>query len=457
MGEPGGNDGVALVRVIAVGNRLRVEAARSEESFAVELERIVGLAAPHLIPDRPNLLVLTEILGLPAALAGSRGGLARRPPGPGTALGLLGASVLLRRSRALSLALAGLGLGAAALSTYLRASQAAMALLALAQAPRVLRCMREWPGVSPTRALLLASTDALYRPFHDTLARLAATHQVHIVAGTVAPRVRRSTDPAEIAAWGRPGASHVYLPEGPEVYNTALVFGPSGALLGRIDKVFLTESDRNELELTPGRLEDVRVIPTAAGRLGVAISLDAFTPEYVRHLDAQGAEIVVQPDANDQPWATETRVTRAWQPHDWLVSVLGSIGPEYPNLRYNVCAMQTGNLFEIPFDGQSSISAKPEALPGVPAASPERSRTFVGVDDLTHPYTGAPFAAKFVAVAPWVTADPRVADPSLSLAERRARLREVARELLPGGKLEGRYRESVIWADLPMRTAGSEE
>ncbi|MGH2485100.1 MAG: nitrilase-related carbon-nitrogen hydrolase, partial [Ktedonobacterales bacterium] len=288
-----------VTRAVAVGNRIRLTPAMTEADFVAELERIVALAAPHLRADGPNLLVLTELLGLPAALVGNRGALARRA----------------------------------------RSSRTALTLLALAMLPRVLAYRRRWRVTLP-QALLLASTDALYRPFAETLSQLARQHRTHIVATTLAPRVRRSDDPREVARWGRRGTDAVYLPEGPEVYNAALVFGPDGALLGRVDKVYLTKSEITVLNLTPGRLEDVRVIATTAGRLGVAISLDAFTPDFLRHLDGLGAEIVAQPDANDQQWAAPS-ATCAWQPTEWLNSVLGSIQPAYPHLRYNICAMQT--------------------------------------------------------------------------------------------------------------------
>jgi predicted amidohydrolase len=265
------------------------------------------------------------------------------------------------------------------------------------------------------------------------------------------PRLRRSTDPLEIARWGRPGASAVYLPDGPEVYNAALVFAPDGTLIGRVDKVHLTKSEIETLDLVPGRLDDVRVVPTAAGRLGVAISLDAFTPDYLRHLDAQQAEIVIQPDANDMPWAGPG-AGYEWQPAEWLNAVLGSIQPHYPHLRYNVCAMQTGNFFDVVFDGQSSITAR-SGTPPVTANDPDRGRLFVGVDNFVHTASGAQLDGTFLAVAPWVTDDPGIADPDLSLAERRGRLRAVGKDLLPGGHRAGQYRESVIWADLPVRTA----
>lgn len=399
--------GERLVRAIAVGNRINMAAATSEASYVAELERIVGLAAPHLAPDHPNLLTLTELLGLPAALVGARGRLARRA----------------------------------------KRSQAALGMLAAAYAPRILRIRRRWPGVSLARALLLARADALYRPLAETLARLAAANHTHIVATTLAPRLRRATDLREIAAWGEVGASAVYIPTAPEVYNAALIFGPDGALLGRVEKVFLTKSEIATLDLTPGRLEDVRVIATDAGRLGVAISLDAFTPAYLRRLAEQRAEIVVQPDANDQPWAAPS-ATNDWQPAEWLNSVLGSIQPIYPSLRYNICAMQTGNFFDIVFDGQSSVTARNLAVP--PDGRLDPAQTFVGVDAHRHTATGEALVGGFLALAPWVAPDPAMADPTLTLADRRARLMARGRTLAPGGSQENAYRESVIWADLRL-------
>jgi predicted amidohydrolase len=444
----------AVVRAVAVGNKLNIVAAASEASYVAELERILTLAEPHLMLDRPNLVVLTEVLGLPAALIGNRGALARRPPGMTSALALLGLAAVTPSFKRIDLRWVGAGfavagLANAALTAYLRKSQLALGLLAVGQGDRVARCLRMWRGISPTRALLLASCDAFYRPLVETLSRLAVKYSATIVAGTLAPEVRRSTDARDIRRWGRAGADCVYIPNGPEVYNTALVFGPDGALLGRVNKVFLTAGDREQLDLTPGKLEDVQVIPTPAGRLGVAISLDAFTPQYVRHLDAAGAEIVVQPDANDTRWAGLTYETRRWQPEEWLVSVLGSIQPKYRNLRYNVCAMQTGNLYEIPFDGQSSITAqRDEALP-----KPAPNRRLIGVDEHAHPTTGESLLGEFLAVAPWVMDDPVVHDPTLSLQERRKRLAEMSVDLLPPGARANQYREAAVWADLYVYSA----
>ncbi|HKT39374.1 MAG TPA: hypothetical protein VJR48_13445, partial [Ktedonobacterales bacterium] len=129
-----------------MGNRIALPA--TEQAFVAELERIFALGAAYLSPNRPNVLVLGEMLGLPAAFTGQRSLLAR----------------------------------------HAATARTAMAEVAVGLAPRLLRCLRMWPGVSLPRALLLASTDALYRPLAETLSRLAAQYHTYLVATTLAPR-----------------------------------------------------------------------------------------------------------------------------------------------------------------------------------------------------------------------------------------------------------------------------
>lgn len=380
-------------RAIVVGNRIRL--AATEAAYVAELERIVGLAQPYLAADQPNLICLTEMLGLPAALVGERAGFARRA----------------------------------------RSSTAALTWLGLAYWPEVNVARRRWPGISLARALLLARADALYRPVARTLSRLARQYRATIVATTLAPRLAEELD---LAADGAAGAASQVIPAGPQVYNAALIFGPDGALAGRVDKVNLTHSEMERLDLTAGIVENVAVVTTDAGPLGVAISLDAFTPSYLRRLDALGARIVVQPDANDQPWAAPS-ARCDWQPREWLDATLGSIQPVYPNLRYNICAMQTGMFFEVVFDGQSSMTARDAPSPVASAGG------YIGVDEWRHSQSGERFQGGFLALAPWVAPDPALAEPWLTLEQRRARLATAARALRPAD-----YRESVIWADLAL-------
>ena len=396
------NGATRPARLIAVGNRISLRAGASEELFSAELERIVSLAVPHVTTERPTLVALGEVLGLPLALAGRRGYLPRR----------------------------------------MHTSNVAITMLALSYARRILHYRRLYDGISPVRALLLSLSDLLYRPFTTTLSRLAARYGIYLCASTVAPHVRASTSLLDINRLGRRQAGKVYLPDGPGVYNTAFLWGPDGRLIGTSDKVFLTESERTILDLTPGDLAAVQAFETEMGKVGIAISLDAFTPEYLRVLDGRGARIVIQHDANDTPWAAPCK-TWEWQPQEWLNSVLGSLQDEYPNLYVNVCPMQVGNFFDITFDGQSTISVKSDT-------EPDPACNFVGNDGFTHTVSGKSMKGKFLAMAPWVVDDPGGANPALSLAERRAALHGVAKQLLPGAVRANQYRESVIWADVEI-------
>ncbi|MGH2493693.1 MAG: nitrilase-related carbon-nitrogen hydrolase [Ktedonobacteraceae bacterium] len=395
-------DGMRPARLIAVGNRISLKAATSEEAFMAELERIVSLAVPHLSKERPNLVALGEVLGLPLALAGKRGYLPRR----------------------------------------MHTSNVAITMLALGYARRILHYRHLYAGISPVRALLLSLSDLLYRPFATTLSRLAAQHSIYLCASSIAPHVRTSASIVDINRFGHKKVGKVYLPDGPGVYNTAFLWGPDGKLIGTTDKVFLTESERTTLDLMPGDLQQVRSFDTEMGKVGIAISLDAFTPEYLRVLDSQGTRIVIQNDANDTLWAASCK-SWEWQPQEWLNAVLGSVQDEYANLYVNVCPMQVGNFFDITFDGQSTISMKSDA-------EPDPGCNFVGNDGFAHTVSGKPMKGKFLAMSPWVVEDPGKANPALSLTERRVTLERVAKQLLPGAARANQYRESVIWADIEI-------
>ncbi len=396
------SDGTRPARLIAVGNHISLRAAASEELFSAELERIVSLAVPHLSKERPNLVVLGEVLGLPLALAGKRGYLPRR----------------------------------------MHTSNVAITMLALGYARRILHYRHLYPGITSVRALLLSLSDLMYRPFTSTLSRLAARHQIYLCASSIAPHVRVPTSIVDINRLGRKNAGKVYLPDGPGVYNTAFLWGPDGNLIGTTDKVFLTESELATLDLTPGDLGAVQPFDTEMGKVGIAISLDAFTPQYLHVLDSQGARIVIQNDANDTMWAAPCK-TWEWQPQEWLNSVLGSVQDDYPNLSVNICPMQVGNFFDITFDGQSTISMKSDS-------EPDPACNYVGNDGFVHTVSGKSMKGKFLAISPWVIEDPGKTNPALTLAERRAALEQVARQLLPGAARANQYRESVIWADVEI-------
>ncbi len=394
------NSPLRSVRLHAVGNRINSQAAKTPQHFSTELERIVQLALPNLAQDRPNLVVLTEILGLPLAVSGPRGILARS----------------------------------------MRSASNAITSLAPAYAMRMMHYRRLYPDISLVRALLLSLTDALYRPFVTTLSHLAAKHAIYLSATTVAPHVQRSTSPVDIRRFGQSGATSVYLPVSPHVYNTGFLWGPDGKLLGTTDKVFLTEGEQTTLDLSSGDLNLVQAFATEFGKVGFAISLDAFTPAYLQRLDELEVQIIMQNDANDQPWTTPSKACD-WQPQEWLNSVLGSLQADYTHLMYNVCPMQVGNFFDISFDGQSTITKKSNN-------DPDPARNFVGNEGFVHTLTGKQLKGDILAVSPWFIEDPYHVSSGLSLEQRRALLTQAGTQLLPGASKANMYPEAAIFADI---------
>ena len=438
---------VQRVHVIVVGNKLDFAAYESFATWQAEVDRIFrDLVRPRLRKRVPNLVVLTEDFGLPAALIGSRGAAARaaRDADPLTAL-------------------TNLFITYGAQAGYYSAN-----------------FTLPGTGLQPlARALELALTDTLTRAFLPPLAAAARAHGVYLVACTnVAPSVL-STDAADVSFFGdidNPARTDVYLPVGIDTYNTAFFWGPDGELIGTTRKVNLTAPEIDLLNLSNGALEDVQAFDTPIGRIGIAISLDAFIPDYVQRLNDLGAVLVVQPDANPGQWANAVGEPNpdSWQPDEWLDSIMGMLADEYPNIYYNATSMMTGGFFPgvldasgnptgIVFDGQSTITRR--------AHRPPR-RDFVATlpGDAIRLFGTKPLIGEFVALSPWAFPDPgtlatpralddllaqcgssvpRGSDPqTLSLADRQRILIECADTLMPGGRNAGAYRESVIAADL---------
>jgi hypothetical protein len=435
----------ARVHLVVVGNRIDFAAYESVATWQAEVDRIfTTLVVPKLVSGKPNVVLLTEDFGLPAALVGSRGAAARaaKDADPLTGLGSL-------------------------FLTYQPQAQFYLDHFTL-------------PGTGSgplARALTLALTDTLWRAFVPALGAKAAAVGAYVVACTNVAPAHRSTDSTDVAFFGdidNPGRTDVFLPDGTDVYNTAFLWGPDGQLIGTTRKVNLTQPERDILNLSNGALDDVQVFDTPAGRLGIAISLDAFTPEYVHRLDDLGATFVLQPDANSQLWAAPS-ASSPWQPDEWTESVLGMLRADLPNLTYNATSMMTGSFFPgspgpdglptgIVFDGQSSVTKR--------GPHPPR-RSFVGMApgaDLT--ILGAPLLGEFVTLAPWAFPDPGqlharadvdalrarcgsaagagTAPRKLSLETRRAILLDCARSLVPGGANAGAFGESVVTADLKL-------
>ena len=78
-----------------------------------------------------------------------------------------------------------------------------------------------------------------------------------------------------------------------KIYNTAVVIGSDGEIIGKYRKIHLFPVMDENLHLSPGR--EIPVFETGLGKLGVMICYDIRFPELARALVLGGAEILVVP------------------------------------------------------------------------------------------------------------------------------------------------------------------
>jgi predicted amidohydrolase len=135
----------------------------------------------------------------------------------------------------------------------------------------------------------LEAAEAIPGASTDYFGGLARQHGLHLVAGLVERE------------------QHL-------VYNTAVLIGPDGKLIGKYRKVALP---RTEIEagITPGH--EYPVFETQIGRIGMMICYDGFFPEPARQLGIRGAEIIAFPVAGCNPLLA---AARACENHVFLVS-----------------------------------------------------------------------------------------------------------------------------------------
>ncbi len=292
-------------RAIAVQPKWGASDFLTAHRFRAWMTGQLEAARPHLHPEHPNLVVLTELNGLPLVL---RGGWIAAAPGK---------------------------------------FEWAAALLFLHHLPAALPIMLG-EHVSPIRALQLARADgnaALYLKVCQSLAR---EYGVYLVCGSIPmPRYRLS------------GGTLVRT--GPQLDNQTVILAPDGSLVGAASKVYLTpDEEAGGMDLSPGVLEELRVFPTPVGDLSVAISLDAFRPEVIARLEARGCTVLLQPDANGSPWTGKEGIYPAGQtPRDQPLAWLESswqVTATSDQIRYAVNPMVVGNLLDLSFDGQSAIT-----------------------------------------------------------------------------------------------------
>jgi hypothetical protein len=419
-----------VVRVFAVGPRVRLDWVDTRQHFhdklfalmdarrrtagAPSVARGAGDVASHLRPDGRNLVALPEDLGLMAAFTGSQGASARAAHDiVGAVVGLLG--------------------------TY---------------APQMGYYTAKYPTLLtrplPTRALALALTDTFGRVAVESYSELAARYHVWLEGGvTMAQDWQKvcvsaapgcdEVNPAKVALLrspDEPNRTYAYEATSDKPSNLALVFDPTGRLVSKQVKTYLTPVElASQLDLVPGDvMHGLSAVDTGVGRLGFVTSKDAWMPDLTERLDEEGVQILVQPEF----FVGDTiRPTGPWAP-DNIKGAGYSDVLRWPSMQALVLPQLTGNVFDLSADSQQAIVIKPHFVNG-----PRRA------------LLGQPQARGFARIGRWVVKDP----VRLPIAQRRLALGQEGLKLLPDSKVacrdartvgpcRGGQPEGVIWHDV---------
>jgi hypothetical protein len=445
----------APVRIFAVGHKQQVADAITYQSFHDKMAALMDATFPgrstlvqagvddvasHLAPVDPAapanaLVAFPEDTGLLAAFIGTRGTSARGQP----------------------------------TSTF------AILRLTVTYQQQMAHYQTKFPNQPLIRYLVLALTDTFYRSVYETFRELAMTHGVYVAVGTnMAParRVEEADDPDLVALLrdpDEPGRTYAYEAVSAYAPNTTFVFAPDGEVLtpngsggtlrapsetagvigGSTSKAYLVPIEQPPpgtaagLSLSTTPVHDQEVLDTPVGRLAIVISKDAWMVDVNDRYVAKGANVILQPEAFDS-WAF---TTTEWSPDVFREGGLASV-QKNPEWIANVDPSLTGNLFEITFDGQTSIIGR-------------KQKTAPGPLSEDNAWIGQNPDTALRAVAPWVVPDPGIANPSLTLSDRRSALVAVGNTLVPGsglpcpapldvGACENGYRESVVWTDVEV-------
>jgi predicted amidohydrolase len=128
-------------------------------------------------------------------------------------------------------------------------------------------CLGEGITVVGTQLKYADVAESIPGPSTERLGKAAAAAKAYVVAG-------------------------LYERDSKTIYNTSVLIGRDGKLVGKYRKVCLP---REEIDggITPG--SDYPVFDTDFGRVGMMICWDVHFPEVARELSARGAEVILMP------------------------------------------------------------------------------------------------------------------------------------------------------------------
>lgn len=382
------------VRVFVVQLKQGVNDCATPESYLSRVEEIVQSVKPYISLTSPNLFIFPEYCGFVCSFSGLRGSSARQA-----------SSVL-----------------------------SAFAALAISYLHQIAYYVDAYPDISYQRALFLALTDSIWRPFHETFSYIAKKYRIYVISATIVADTKLSYDEGDVQFFVDPAflpQDYVYLPVDENVYNQAILYGPDGSIIQRIKKIHLSGELENELmDLSAGDISDVKVFHLNGAKVGITICLDTWYDEVIDALVDKGMNFLVQLSANPKMWGHYSDSKSYWEPDAWYSGIFQTVRKR-EEILFGANSMLSGNLFEIPFDGQSSLIAS--------SGETEDSG-----------YVGTAYRKGFIKLAPWVIDDPCFGEPN---EECRAIISERAQSLLPGGAHENEYVETVIWADLNFNDA----
>jgi predicted amidohydrolase len=174
---------------------------------------------------------------------------------------------------------------------------AAVQMLATADKEGNLRQAEAWVREAVARG---ARVVALPEVFNWRGARGAEREAGEPIPGPTAERMSRLA--RELGIYLLAGSFLETIPESPKVYNTSVLFGPAGQLLGRYRKIHLfdVQLERGVLAAeSESRASGERavVVETELCRMGLTVCYDLRFPELFRALVDHGAELVFVPSA----------------------------------------------------------------------------------------------------------------------------------------------------------------